>query len=73
MNLQVSNKIIDNYINVMRSWDTETKKQVIMRLTESINNAPNNTDFSDTFGKWEDEKSADEIIDYIYKNRSNNG
>lgn len=72
MTIQVSNKIVDNYINVMRSWDTETKKQVIMRLTESINKTSNKCELSDSFGKWEDEKNADDIINEIYSNRLNN-
>lgn len=55
----------------MRSRDTETKKQVIMRLTESINKTSNKCDLSDSFVKWEDEKNADEIINEIYSNRMN--
>jgi len=72
MTMQFSNKIVNNYINVMRTWDTEAKKKVIMKLTESINNSSIKHDFSDTFGKWEDEKNADEIIKEIHNNRLNN-
>jgi hypothetical protein len=57
----------------MKNWDVESKKDLIIKLTQSINSqTENNHDFSSCFGAWNDDRSADEIIKDIQNSRINN-
>jgi hypothetical protein len=68
----VKKKIVDSYFRLMKNWDNETKKNIIIKLTESIDNkSMDKSDFSSCFGAWEDDRSADEIIDEIRSDRKN--
>jgi len=72
MNIVTEKKIAKNYFRFMRNWDNETKKDMIIKLTKSIEEKPNDRfDFSSCFGAWEDERSADEIIQEIRSNQVN--
>ena len=65
-------RIVDNYFRFMKNWSTELKKYLIIKLTESIDRPSKiNRDFSGCFGAWEDERSAEEIIEEIYSSRVN--
>ncbi|HAQ21005.1 MAG TPA: hypothetical protein DCR40_17490 [Prolixibacteraceae bacterium] len=56
----------------MRNWDNETKKDMIFKLTKSIEEKPKDKfDFSSCFGAWDDVRSADEIIDELRAERIN--
>lgn len=56
----------------MRNWDNEKKKDLIIKLTSSIDDKPKVVhDFSSCFGAWSDERSAEEIINDIYSERVN--
>ena len=73
MNLAFENKKVNSYFRLMKNWDTESKKDLIIKLTKSINDKTKDKhDFSSCFGAWEDERSADEIIDDIRNSRVNN-
>ena len=70
--ITVSNKIMNNYFRYMRNWDTETKKDLIHKLTESIDSdLQNKNDFSSCFGAWDDNRSAEEIIADLRSDRVN--
>ncbi len=72
MSIVKEKKIANSYLRFMKNWDNETKKDLIIRLTASIDDkSKNGSDFSLCFGAWEDERSADEIIDEIYSDRIN--
>ena len=73
MNLAFKNKKVNHYFRLMKNWDTESKKDLIIKLTKSINNKTEEKhDFSSCFGAWDDERSADEIIEDIRNSRVNN-
>jgi len=56
----------------MKNWDNKTKKELIIKLTSSIDDKTNDKfDFSACFGAWEDDRTADEIINEIYSDRVN--
>lgn len=58
--------MVNNFFRLMKSWNTETKKDMIIKLTSSIDDKPKvKSDFSSCFGAWEDTRSADEIINEI--------
>jgi hypothetical protein len=66
-------KIVNSYFRLMKNWDNESKKDMIIKLTESIDNKKcDRFDFSLCFGAWVDERSADEIINEIRSDRVNN-
>ena len=67
------NKLVDSYFKVMRNWDNETKKSLIIKLTQSIDTMEKeNRDFSSCFGAWEDNRTADEIIKDLRADRVDN-
>ncbi|MEI6091002.1 MAG: hypothetical protein WCR42_11155 [bacterium] len=72
MNSLVANRMVDNYFRLMRDWDTDSKKNLIVKLTSSINLKSNKkNDFSLCFGAWEDTRSADEISNELRADRVN--
>lgn len=73
MNTAVNNKMVDSYFRYMRNWDTDTKKDIIIKLTSSIDSKINNKfDFSSCFGAWVDSRNADDIIRELRTDRVNN-
>jgi hypothetical protein len=57
----------------MKNWDKEKKKDIIIKLTESIDDkSKDKFDLSSSFGAWDDDRSADEIINEIRSDRVNN-
>lgn len=72
MNTIAANKMVDIYYRLLRYWDTDSKKDLINRLTESINlKSEVHSDFSSCFGAWEDSRSAEEIAKEIKADRLN--
>ena len=73
MRLTTDNKLVDSYFRFMRNWDNETKKNLIIKLTQSIDTKDKTRrDFSSCFGAWEDNRTADEIIEDLKADRVNN-
>ena len=73
METTVNNKRVDNYFSFLKHWDTESKKNLIIRLTKSIDNkSKDKYDFSSCFGLWDDKRTADEIIDDLRSDRVDN-
>lgn len=70
MGLASKKNNVDSYFKLMKNWDTESKKDIILKLTKSIEDkTKENHDFSSCFGAWEDERSAEEIIEDMRKSR----
>jgi len=73
MSIILEKRIVNNYFRFMKNWNNETKKDLIIKLTKSIDNiSKDKFDFSSCFGAWEDERSADEISNEIRSDRVNN-
>ena len=73
METLIENKIVDTYFRYFKNWDTELKKDLIVKLTKSIDSdSMFNRDFSECFGAWDDERTAEEIADEIRNDRVNN-
>ncbi len=66
-----NNKLADNYFRYLKNLDTESKKRLIIRLTESIEEGERPDKLDQLFGAWKDSRSAEEIIDDIRKSRVN--
>jgi len=72
MDISIENKKVANYFKFIKNWDVASKKDLISKLSNSIKSRPNDEfDFSSSFGAWEDERTADEIIEDIYSSRVN--
>jgi hypothetical protein len=73
MNISIANKKVNSYSRFMKNWDNESKKDLIIKLTESIDNeSKRKYDFSSCFGAWKDDRSAEEIIEDLRNDRINN-
>jgi len=73
MQTTIENKLVESYFSFMRNWDNETKKNMIIKLTQSIDSKDKKQrDFSSCFGAWDDNRTAEEIIEDIRIDRVNN-
>ncbi len=68
--LAISEKVLNKYFKNLESLDTNSKKRLIIKLTESIEPKSNGKfDLKSLFGAWEDTKDSDEIIKQIKDSR----
>lgn len=73
MSTAIPNKLVDSYFRFMTNWDNESKKNLIIKLTKSIDSKDKEKrDFSSCFGAWDDKRTADEIFEDIRADRVNN-
>jgi len=72
MNIAISERTFDKYFRFLKNWDIEAKKNLIIKLTSSIEpKTSDNYDFSSCYGAWVDSRSADEIINDLRNERIN--
>lgn len=70
MGLALTNKTIDKYFGFLRRLDNGSKKRLIIRLTESIEDKKKTAiSLKDLSGRWEDSRNSDEIIKEIRNSR----
>ena len=68
----IADNLIENYYRVINNWDFESKINLISKLTLSLGKKRSNlSDFSSSFGAWNDSRDADEIIREIESARIN--
>lgn len=70
MSISVPISTVESYFSLMQSWDADSKKNLIIRLVESLE-PKSPCDFSACFGAWQDDRDADEIVREIYESRQN--
>jgi hypothetical protein len=72
MGLELSNKTIEKYFKFLSHMDNASKKRLIIKLTNSIDEK-NKSDVSlrNLYGAWDDSRSSDEIIKDIRNSRIN--
>ena len=71
-NLTISESTLNKYFGMLENLDVNSKKELIIKLTKSINSKPNKEQKLDNiFGAWQDTKSAEEIILEIKDSRFN--
>jgi phosphoribosylformimino-5-aminoimidazole carboxamide ribonucleotide (ProFAR) isomerase len=72
MGLALTNKTIDKYFGFLARLDNGSKKKLIIKLTESIEEKGKPTvSLKDLSGAWEDSRDSDEIIKEIRDSRVN--
>ncbi|MET4082079.1 hypothetical protein ABIB40_002035 [Pedobacter sp. UYP30] len=68
--LAISNKILDKYFGYLKYLDNNAKKDLIVKLTNSIETEPKKAfDIKSIFGVWEDDRTSDGIISEIKSSR----
>lgn len=72
--LTISNKILEKYFGYLKRLDIKSKKSLISKLKKSIDSdSDNDFDLKSIFGKWDDNRSSDEIIADIKESRVEKG
>ncbi len=72
--LAITNRALDKYFKYLSNFDNESKKKLIVKLTESINTEESDSfNIYSLFGAWEDSRDSDEIIKDIRESRSEKG
>jgi hypothetical protein len=63
MKLALNNTTIEKYFGFLIRLDNLSKKRLIIKLTESIDENENDKlDLKTMYGSWEDARTSDEII-----------
>ncbi len=72
MGLTLTNSTIDKYFGFLSRLDNSSKKKLIAKLTESIEDKKEvKIRLKDLSGAWEDSRDSDEIINEIKNSRVN--
>lgn len=69
MGLVLTNKTIDKYFGFLQRLDNGSKKRLIIKLNESIEEKKTSINLRDLSGAWEDTRNSDEIIKDIRNSR----
>ena len=70
--LVLNSSALDKYFGVLKDMDIDSKKKLIIKLTESIQTKKHvNYSVDELYGAWQDSRKADDIIDYIESSRVN--
>lgn len=70
MGLALTNTTIDKYFGFLKKFDNGSKKKLIIKLIESIEEKEKKTvSLKDLSGAWEDSRDSDEIIREIRNSR----
>ncbi len=74
MSIAITNKTIDKFLSFLIRLDNNSKKKLIIKLTESIETekTDSNSSIKEMFGAWQDSKDTDEIIRDIRNSRIDN-
>ncbi len=73
MRFVITNKTIDKYFRFLFRLDNNSKKRLIIKLTESIEIKNDRLfDLKSLYGAWEDARDSDEIIKEIRDSRVDN-
>ena len=70
--LSISDKILDKYFGYLKNLDNRSKKNLIIKLTKSIETkSKKSLDLTKIFGAWDDDRDSDDIISEIKSSRIN--
>ncbi len=73
MSLVLTNNTINKFFGFLSRIDNESKKKIIIKLTESIETKDKTKfDLSSLYGAWADNRDSDEIINEIRSSRIEN-
>ncbi len=70
--MQIQPNIVEIYFNMLQTLSAENKKALAEKLlneASKVQETPKPKSIYDFAGKWEDDRTAEEIIEDIYKGR----
>ncbi len=68
--INLNNRSLDNFFGFLYKMDTDSKKKLIIKLTESIEETKTNKkSLASLFGSWKDKRDSDLIIKEIRDSR----
>lgn len=71
--INLNNRSINNFFGFLYKLDTNSKKQLIIKLTESIEETKTKEkNIASLFGSWKDNRDSDLIIKEIKESRTTN-
>jgi hypothetical protein len=71
--IAITDSTLDKYFGFLRKFDNNSKKRLIIKLTESLEIKEEvKFDLKSLFGAWEDSRNSDEIIKEIKSSRVKN-
>ena len=71
--IALNTKSVDNFFGFLYKMDIDSKRRLIIKLTESIDNSKNeNKSPKSLFGSWVDNRDSDSIIKDLRDSRHNN-
>ena len=70
----INTKLIDSYISLLKNMSAQNKLDLISKLTNSVKSdiEHGKADFYKAFGGWDENESAEELIDTIKGSRTFN-
>ena len=70
--IDINAKLIDNYFALLKNLSTNSKLDLIAKLSQSIKTDISNkrSSFDKAYGAWDSEESADELIATIKESRT---
>lgn len=70
----INTKLIDSYISLLKNMSLQNKLDLISKLTNSVKTdiEQDKNDFYKAFGGWDENESAEELIDTIKGSRTFN-
>ncbi len=70
MAISFSDKFLNRLVSIFQLMDGKSKKTFLEKIHISMNDLPpGKNNLENVFGKWEDERSTDEIIKSIVSSR----
>lgn len=72
--VDINTKLIDSYISLLKNMSAQNKLDLISKLTNTVKTdiEQDKTDFYKAFGGWDENESAEELIDIIKGSRTFN-
>jgi hypothetical protein len=70
--MQIQPNIVEIYFNMLQNLSAENKKALAEKLLDEaskVQETPKPKSIHDLYGAWEDDRTAEEIIEDIYKGR----
>jgi hypothetical protein len=70
--IAISHCAFDKYFRFLRKLDNNSKRRLIIKLTESIEKKEDSSfDITSIYGTWDDSRDSEEIINSIRNSRVN--
>lgn len=70
----LNTKLIESYISLLKNMNAQNKLELISKLTDTVKTdiEKEKSDFYKAFGGWDENQSAEELIDIIKGSRTFN-